>query len=171
MTTVVVLMAILVMSTAGASLLLAQKNSYAAVQKIETMEIQYDVSDFCLRKAVDVLKAKASSLPDTSPLQSVAVPVATSDLYSFYFTTQQLSAAAVSTFNLYTRNVNVSCAYSFIKQRPIAGTTSGELTTDRAYQAMGNENVYRVTATACNGSSTSNCRTLKTETNIFLGIQ
>ena len=172
MTTVIVMMAILALSIAGASLLLAQKNSYSAVQKIESQDIQYDVSDFCVKQAVDALKAKAliNSLPTDTAVYSVAI--SNTDLVSFYFSTQQLSSAAISSFKQYTQNTSISCSYKFVKQRPMTGTTSvGEVTQDRAYQTTGNENVYVINAVACNGSTTANCKTIRTETNIYMGIQ
>lgn len=165
-----VMMSILAMSVAAAALLVSQKNSYTAVMKIENQDIQRDVGDFCLKKAVDTLKAMAlvNNLPTlTSPTNILISP---SDLYGFFFSTQQLSSAAISSFKQYTANTSVSCSYQFIKQRPMTGTTTlSEVTQDRAYQTTGNENVYLINAQTCNAGT--NCRAVRTLTKIYLGIQ
>jgi hypothetical protein len=169
---VLVMMSILAMSVAAAALLISQKNSYSVVMKIENQDIQRDVGDFCLKKAVDTLKASAlvNNLPTfTSP---TIVPVSNSDLFSFFFSTQQLSSAAISSFRQYTANTSVACSYQFVKQRPMTGTTTlSEVTQDRAYQNTGNENVYLINVATCNASSATNCKAARTLTKIYIGIQ
>lgn len=171
-TTVLVMMSILVLSVAAASLLMSQKNSYSAVMKIENQDIQRDVGDFCLKKAVDALKALAlvNNLPTlTTP---TVVSVSNADLVSFFFTTQQLNSAAISSYKQYTSNTSVSCTYQFVKQRPMTGTTTlSEVTQDRAYQSTGNENVYLINAATCNASTATNCKAARTLTNVYMGVQ
>lgn len=171
-TTVIVMMSILAMSVGAAALLTSQKNSYMAVMKIENQDIQRDVGDFCLQKAVDTLKALAlvNNLPTST--SATTVSISTSDLYGFFFSTQQLSSAAISSFKQYTSNTSVSCSYQFVKQRPMTGTTTlSEVTQDRAYQTTGNENIYLINAETCNAGTSTNCRTARTLTKIYLGIQ
>lgn len=171
-TTVIVLMAILAMSIAGAALLSSQKNTYAVVQKIESQDIQRDVSDFCVKQAIDVLKAKA--LLNALPVDATTYPVTitNSDIVSYFFTTQKLTAAAVSSYKQYTQNTTLNCSYKYVKQRPVTGTTTlGEVTQDRSYQSTGNENVYQINAVACNGPMSPTCKSLRTETNFYVGVQ
>jgi hypothetical protein len=164
--TVMVLIAIMILAIIGAGLVGMQKNLYSTALKIENEQMQMDISDYCVQEALKDLRAK--SLTNTLNTTSTVTLTMPSPMSVPSFS----SVTAPSSRKQYETTVT-TCSYRFILQRAIQGSVAGgEVSRTRSYvNTDGIEKVYEINALTCDGASPLSCRSVKTETKIYVGVQ
>lgn len=162
--TVMVLIAIMILAIIGAGLVGMQKNLYSTALKIENEQMQTDISDYCVQETVKVLRGNPSSNIGTVTVVPMPSPAS---IASFNRT-----AAPASSKKQY-ENTTINCSYKFMLTRPIqGGVAGGEVTRTRSYvNTDGIEKVYEINALTCDGASPLSCRSVKTETRIYVGVR
>ena len=166
--TVMVLIAIMILAIIGAGLVGMQKNLYSTALKIENEQMQMDISDYCVQEALKDLRAKSLTTPPTLNTTSTVTLAMPSPMSIASFG----SLSAPSSRKQYETTVT-SCSYRFVLQRAIQGTVAGgEVNRTRSYVSTdGIEKVYEINALTCDGASPLSCRSVKTETKIYVGVQ
>lgn len=166
-TIVLVLTGILLISLIASGLLASQKSLTTSSQKIEQVEIFQDVTDLCVKNAIRQLKS-FPTLPQITA--KTYLGSALTNLNETPFSFNWISPLVLGRFLSYSQAQIRECSYQYIMSRPIKGTTiGGELTRSRAYLSQqATENVYLIYAKVC---TDANCSGVKTETNIYIGVQ
>jgi hypothetical protein len=177
--TLIVFIAILVISLTAAAVLYSQKNLYTAIEKVENQGVQMDVADICMKAAVNDLIAK-SAISQLSTSTTIPVDVtATAQSMLTPYVTQIDGAVSSSNPNAasikaqYSSANIISCKYLFMIQRQVSnsGVLGGDVTLSRAYgNTAGSENVYKITVNTCANSSNP-CTSMQTNSNFYVGIQ
>lgn len=167
-TIVLVLTGILLISLIASGLLASQKSLTTSSQKIEQVEVFQDVTDLCVKNAIRQLKS-FPTLPQITAKTYLGRALTNLNETPFSFR-NWISPLVQGRFLSYSQAQIRECSYQYIMSRPIKGTTiGGELTRSRAYLSQqATENVYLIYAEVC---TDANCSGVKTETNIYIGVQ
>ncbi len=168
--TVMVLIAILILAVIGAGLIAMQKNLYLVALKVENEQMQVDVSEHCVQTVVRHLRSitLANSSDPRLTMASVQTP---SGLVS-HMNTVAFSAVSVPTAkNQYQNTSTSTCTFRYIMQRATQGSIAGgEVNRTRAYGSTdGIEKIYEVRVITCDGGTS--CPSVKTETLVYVGVQ
>lgn len=163
-TIVLVLTGVLLISLIASGLLASQKSLNSSSQKIEQFEVFQDVTDLCLKNAIRQLKSFSTLPKDIGQKISVPIVEAPSSFANW------ISSTVQGRFRSYTQAQIMGCSFQYILSRPIKGAiVGGELTRERAYVSQqATENLYLINVQVC---SDVGCSGVKTETNIYLGVQ
>jgi len=177
--TLIVFVAILVISLTAAAVLYSQKNLYTSIEKVENQGIQMDVADTCMKAAINDLITK-SGLSQLSTNTSVPVDVTVSAQSLLTPYTNQIdglvsssnpNAAAIK--SQYSSASILSCKYLFMMQRQVSnsGVLGAEVSVTRAYGTMNSyEYVYKINVNTCANSSNP-CTSMQTSSIFYVGIQ
>lgn len=169
--TVMVLIAVLILAVIGAGLVAMQKNLYSVALKVENELMQADVSDHCVQSVVKHLRTLILTNPSSTQLSSTVAQVP-SGLQTHMSTAAFSGLSALSSRNQYQNVAMTNCTYRFIMQRATQGTVAGgEVNRTRSYGSTdGMEKIYEVKIITCDGNSNP-CRSVKTETVVYVGVQ
>lgn len=169
--TVMVLIAVLILAVIGAGLVAMQKNLYSVALKVENEHMQADVSDHCVQTVIKHLRSLTLSNP-SNPQLSSASPQVPSGLQAHMSSTAFSGLSVFSSRKQYESAALNTCTYRFLMQRATQGTVAGgEVNRTRSYGSTdGMEKIYEVKIITCDGNNNP-CRSVKTETLVYVGVQ